>query len=36
MVIAIMNNLPELMGFIATSGLAFWFGRRYERRWGAE
>ncbi|ARV77551.1 hypothetical protein [Sinorhizobium phage phiM5] len=36
MVIAVMNNLPELMGFVATSGLAFWAGRRFERWKGTE
>jgi len=31
MMIAVFNNLPELAGFIASSGLAFWLGRRFER-----
>lgn len=36
MVIAFLNNMPELIGFIASSGLAFWLGRRFERRWGSK
>jgi hypothetical protein len=31
MMIALFNNLPELIGLTAWTGLTFWTGRRFER-----
>lgn len=31
MVIALMNNLPELFGFVCAGGLGFFLGRKWER-----
>lgn len=32
MLIALFNNLPEIVLGAAWTGLVFWFGRRWERK----
>lgn len=31
MMVAVLNNLPEIIVGLCFSGVVFWLGRRYER-----